>query len=162
MPVGGQDLRQVMRRWLTGVTVVTSGNSEARHGITVNSFTSLSLDPPLCIVCVDKRARAHEAIPAAGYFAVNLLAAGQQEHSLRFAGRRPEVADPFEGLAVGQAPSGAPVFTDALGYLDCTLEGQLPGGDHTIFVGRVEHAVAFEDRSPLVWYGGQYRELAGQ
>ena len=162
MPVSGQDLRQVMRRWLTGVTVVTSGSGGARHGITVNSFTSLSLDPPLCLVCIDKRARAHEAIPASGFFAVNLLAAGQQDHSLRFAGRRPDLADPFAGLALGQAPSGAPIFPDGLGYLDCTVEAQVPSGDHTIFVGRVEHAVAFDDRLPLVFYSGQYRELAPQ
>ncbi len=160
MPISGQDLRQVMRRWTTGVTVVTSGSGGARHGITVNSFSSLSLDPPLCLVCVDKKARAHDAIPAAGFFAINLLATGQQEHSLRFAGRRPDLADPFEGLALGTAPSGATVFTDALGYLDCSLYAQLPGGDHTIFVGHVEHAVAFGERPPLIWYGGQYRGLA--
>jgi flavin reductase (DIM6/NTAB) family NADH-FMN oxidoreductase RutF len=160
MAVSGQDLRQVMRRWATGVTVVTTGTGATRHGITVNSFTSLSLDPPLCLVCVDQKARSHEAIPAAGFFAVNLLAEGQEEHSQRFAGRRPELADPFEGLSVDQAPSGAPVFPDCLGYLDCSLYARLPGGDHTIFVGRVEHAVVLSDRPPLIFYGGQYRALA--
>jgi len=160
MPLDGQELRQVMRRWATGVSVVTAGSGEGRHGITVNSFSSLSLDPPLCLVCIDRRTRAHAAIPAAGGFTVNLLGAGQDDVSARFAGRRPDLADPFDGLPLVVAPSGRPVLADCLGYLDCTLEATLPGGDHAIFVGRVEHAATFAERPPLLFFGGAYRTLA--
>jgi flavin reductase (DIM6/NTAB) family NADH-FMN oxidoreductase RutF len=165
MAVDGQALRQAMRQWATGVTVVTSRTAAGPHGITVNSFTSLSLDPPLCLVCIDRRARAHGEIPRAGGFVVNVLSADQQDLAARFAGQRPDLPDPFAGLELAEAPSGMPVFPGVLSYLDCRLEAQLPGGDHTIFVGRVEHAAvppppAPGPRSPLLFYGGAYRRLA--
>ncbi len=160
MALDGLQLRQVMRRWCTGVTVLTTAEGGRRHGITVNSFTSLSLEPTLVLVCIDSKTRAHEAIPAAGHFAVNLLAAGQEDISQRFAGRRPDLVDPFADLAPQAAPSGAPVLQGVLGYLDCALHAALPGGDHTIYVGRVEHAWADDaDRPPLVFFGGRYRTL---
>lgn len=163
MGVDGQALRQAMRQWATGVTVVTSRTPTGPHGITVNSFTSLSLDPPLCLICIDRRTRAYEEIPRAGGFAVNVLAEDQEEIAARFAGRRPDLADPFSGLELGTAPSGAPVFAGVMSYLDCTLQEQLAGGDHTIFVGRVEHAEApaAGGRSPLLFYGGGFRRVAG-
>ena len=149
-----------MRGWATGVTVVTTRNPHGLHGITVNSFTSLSLDPPLCLICIQHDARAHREIPASGGFAVNILAADQATISDRFAGRA-KLEDPFEGLDFDAAPSGAPVFRGALGYLDCVLHAELPGGDHTIYVGRVVHAAARGDGEPLLFYGGRYRALAG-
>jgi flavin reductase (DIM6/NTAB) family NADH-FMN oxidoreductase RutF len=160
MALDGQALRQVMRRWATGVSVVTAGSGAERHGITVNSFSSLSLDPPLCLICIDRRSRAFTLIPAAGTFTVNFLGAGQEDISGRFAGRRPDLADPFEGLELLAAPSGNPVIPGCLGYLDCALEATLPGGDHVIFIGRVQHAAALGDRAPLIFFGGAYRALA--
>lgn len=160
MPVEPQSLRATMRRWATGVTVVTSRHGDLLHGITVNSFTSLSLDPPLCLVCIDKRAKAHEEIPRAGHFAVNILSAEQAEIANRFAGRRPELTDLFADLALQAAPSGAPVFAGILGYLDCRLHERLAGGDHTIFIGWVEHAQTLEEGVPLLFYGGAFRQLA--
>ncbi len=161
MALDGQHLRAVMRRWATGVTVVTTAPSGMPHGITVNSFTSLSLEPTLALICIDRRTKAHEAIPAAGGFTVNLLASGQEEISQRFAGRRPDLADPFEGLALEHAPSGYPVFSGVLGYLDCRLHASLPGGDHTIFIGEVAYAWAdTADRAPMVFFGSRYRTLA--
>ncbi len=155
MPLDGQQLRQVMRRWATGVTVVTTRSPNGLHGITVNSFTSLSLDPPLCLVCIGHDARAHREIPLAGGYTVNILAQGQEAISDRFAGRV-QLADPFAGLELAEAPSGRPVFAGVLGYLDCTLHAELPGGDHTIYVGRVEHAQAQGDGVPLLFVGGRY------
>jgi flavin reductase (DIM6/NTAB) family NADH-FMN oxidoreductase RutF len=161
MPVDGPSLRQAMRRWATGVTVVTTATPLGLHGITVNSFTSLSLDPPLCLICIDRRTRAHEEIPRAGAFTVNILGEGDEEIAARFAGRRPELADPFVGLEWTKGPLGAPRFRGAAAFLDCALDAQLPGGDHTIFVGRVEHAEggAAEVR-PLLFYGGAFRRVA--
>ena len=161
MAVDGQALRQAMRQWATGVTVVTSRTPAGPHGITVNSFTSLSLDPPLCLICIDRRTRAHEEIPLAGGFVVNVLSDGQEEIAARFAGRRPDLTDPFAGLEVGAAPSGAPVFGGVVSYLDCALREQFPGGDHTIFVGTVLHAEApAAGRPPLLFYGGGFRQVA--
>lgn len=162
MGVDGQALRQAMRQWATGVTVVTSRTPAGPHGITVNSFTSLSLAPPLCLICIDRRTRAYEEIPRAGRFVVNVLSEDQEEIAARFAGRRPEMSDLFEGLPLLAAPSGAPVFSGVVSYLDCTLQEQLAGGDHTIFVGRVEHAEAPgpAGRSPLLFYGGGFRRVA--
>lgn len=160
MAVDGQALRQAMRQWVTGVTVVTSRTPEGLHGITVNSFTSLSLDPPLCLICIDRRARGHEAIVRAGGFVVNVLSEGQDEIAWRFAGRRPDLADPFSGLELGTAPSGAPVFTGCASYLDCSLSEQVPGGDHTIFVGRVLHAESQPAARPMLFYGGGFRRIA--
>lgn len=159
MTVDPGQLRQVMRGWATGVTVVTSRTPDGIHGITVNSFTSLSLDPPLCLICIQHDAKAHREIPAAGGFAVNILADGQSDISDRFAGRG-NLADPFAGLDLAAAPSGAPVFRGALGYLDCVLHAELPGGDHTIYVGRVVHAEALGQAPPLLFFGGRYRALA--
>ncbi len=150
-----------MRHWATGVTVVTSRGPGGPHGITVNSFGSLSLDPPLCLICIDRRTRAHKEIPRAGAFAVNILSDRQEEVAARFAGRRPDLTDPFAGLPLTAAPSGAPVFTGAVGYLDCVLQDQLDGGDHTIFVGCVQHAeAATAGGSPLLFYGGAFRRVA--
>lgn len=161
MAVEGQALRQAMRQWATGVTVVTSRTPTGPHGITVNSFSSLSLDPPLCLICIDKRTRAHEEIPKAGGFVVNVLADDQEEIAARFAGRRPDLPDLFAGLDLLAAPSGAPVFAGGISYLDCRLREQLPGGDHTIFVGTVEHAEApAAGRLPLLFYGGGFSRVA--
>jgi flavin reductase (DIM6/NTAB) family NADH-FMN oxidoreductase RutF len=170
MGVDGQDLRRAMRQWATGVAVVTSRTPAGPHGITVNSFTSLSLEPPLCLICIDRRARAHHEIPRAGGFVVNVLGEDQEEIAARFAGRRPELQDPFAGLETTSAPSGMPVFAGVLSYLDCTLEAQFPGGDHTIFVGRVSHAEVpgaqppgadgSLPRFPLLFYGGAFQRLA--
>ena len=161
MAVEGPLLRLAMRRWATGVTVVTTRTPAGFHGITVNSFTSLSLDPPLCLICIDRRARAHEEIARAGAFAVNILSDQHEEIAARFAGRRPDLADPFTGLALTAAPSGAPVFAGVVSYLDCAVHEQLAGGDHTIFVGRVAHAAAGpEDERPLLFYGGTFQRVA--
>ena len=138
--------RAVMRRWPSGVTVITVPSPEGPHGMTASAFTSVSIDPPLILVVVDARWRSHALIHEAGVFCVNLLAEDQSEWSDRFAGRRPELDDRFEGLALSRAETGAPCLDDARGWLDCRLEAAhaaalAGGGGEPPFVAETPYAV---------------------
>ncbi len=155
----GQDFRAAMRFWATGVTLVTCRAPAGLHGITVNSFTSLSLDPALALVCIDRKAKAYLEIPAAGHFVVNLLGADQKEVSDRFAGRRPDLTDLFEGIEVRDTATGHPALPNALAYLDCELRERIEGGDHIILVGEVKDAAVLRQGPPLLFFGGSYRAL---
>ncbi|WP_156753402.1 flavin reductase family protein [Actinokineospora pegani] len=157
-PVTPGDLRTTMGRFATGVVVVTVGG-DVLHGMTANSFTSVSLDPPLVLVCVAKTALMHSAVEAAGHFAVSVLAADQQDRARHFADRRRPLGraqfDPVD-WAPGPA-TGAPVLAGALAWLDCTLVDSHAAGDHTVFLGRVEHTGSGADTDALLFYGGAYR-----
>jgi len=157
MPVAGEAMRRVMRRHAGPVTVVTSRHGDDIYGITANSVSSVSLDPPLVLVCIARSSYLHELIQRAGCFAVNILNAEQRAIAERFARKQTEKLDPFEALAHERAATGAPVFPDALGYLDCRLKYSYPGGDHTIFVGEVEAAATGPEGRPLLYFEGRYR-----
>lgn len=154
-----QEFRRVLGNFATGVTVVTTRAGTEPQGLTVNAFSSLSLDPPLVLVCIDKEAVSHPAISRSGVFAVNILAEDQEAISRRFAdkaweGRR------FEGLRHTTAATGAPVLEGVLGYIDCTVAQAHEGGDHTIFVGRVEELKLLREAPPLLFFRGKYLQLA--
>ncbi|AMV37781.1 flavin reductase family protein [Planctomyces sp. SH-PL62] len=150
--------RKVMGRFATGVTVVTTGGSMGLHGLTANAVTSLSLDPPLILVAVDRRAHSLEFIKANRCFAVNILRVDQEEISRRFA--RPGPKD-FLGLDLTTDATDAPIIAGGLAYLDCRLYDVLPGGDHEIFVGEVVGgSVQEEEGDPLLYFAGGYRRLA--
>jgi flavin reductase (DIM6/NTAB) family NADH-FMN oxidoreductase RutF len=151
-------LRDAMRSWATGVSIISAQNQTARHGMTLNSFTSVSLDPPLVLVCVQNNVRMLEMIQEARTFAVSVLRAGQAELSNHFAGRSTESLDRFEGIATHTAVTGAPILNEALAYFDCAVEATHPGGTHTIFVARVLAAGRAEGE-PLVYWNRNYREL---
>ena len=128
--------RQVMGVFPTGVTIVAASDPSGEPlGLTVNSFTAVSLDPPLVLVCIDHASSSHDRLLDAGAFTINILSADQEDFARRFA------ADPSEGRFVGAdsrpAPSGCPVLAGVSGWLDCTLESVHEGGDHSILVGRV-------------------------
>ncbi|MFG3441302.1 flavin reductase family protein [Nonomuraea sp. NPDC047897] len=150
-------LREAFGQFATGVAVVTTVTpSGERAGVTVNSFSSVSLDPPLVLWCLSDRAPSAPVFLRAGQFAVNVLAAGQAELSRRFATPAP---DKFAGVDVLATPAGLPVLAGALATFACRTVTVHDGGDHHIFVGRVEHY----ERSggePLVFHSGRYRELA--
>lgn len=154
-----ETLRDTMRCWTTGVAVISARTGEARHGMTVNSFTSVSLDPPLVSVCIQNDLRILPMIRESGTFAISVLAAGQAEMSNRFAGRSTEYVDRFEDLSTRTAVTGAPVLADALAYFDCEVEASYPGGTHTIVVGRVLEARRVEGEPLLYWNRG-YRAIA--
>ncbi|WP_165251320.1 flavin reductase family protein [Paludisphaera soli] len=149
--------RKVMGRFATGVTVVTTGGSMGLHGLTANAVTSLSLDPPLILVAVDRRSQTLEFIKANRCFAVNILRLDQEEISQRFA--RPGPKD-FLGLDLTTDATDAPIIAGCLAYVDCRLHDVLPGGDHEIFVGEVVGGAA-HDGEPLLYFAGGYRRLGG-
>ena len=148
--------RQIMGQFATGVTVVTTDGAAGPHGLTANAVASLSLDPPLVLVAVDKRAHSLEYIRKNGCFAVNILRLEQEEVSRRFATPGPK---DFAGLDTTTAGTTAPVLRDCLAFADCRVVEILPGGDHEIFVGEIV-AGEFHGGKPLLYHAGGYRHLA--
>jgi flavin reductase (DIM6/NTAB) family NADH-FMN oxidoreductase RutF len=154
--VGPDDFKKGMRCFTSGVTVVTTRDGDRNLGITVSAFSSLSLDPPLVLICVDKGAAAHDTFANAKAFVVNILSADQEEVSNRFASR---ADDKFETTKWHEGVLGLPVLDGSLGVVECVLHDSLPGGDHTIFVGRVAASSAAEGK-PLLYGQGGYRRQA--
>ncbi|GBD08734.1 FMN reductase (NADH) NtaB [Candidatus Thermoflexus japonica] len=129
------------------------------HGLTATAFTSVSMNPPLVLVCIQNDSRSEALLRKGRCFAVNFLSEDQAELSERFAGRIP-MADRFEGLVYRAAVTGAPILENALAYLDCIVAGGYWGGDHTIYLGLVEDAGVLREGSPLLYFQGAYRRLA--
>jgi flavin reductase (DIM6/NTAB) family NADH-FMN oxidoreductase RutF len=151
--------RNICGRFATGVNVVTTRSGDERVGMTVNAFSSLSLEPMLILFCADVRTRTCRAVEASGIFAVNILSAAQQNVSDVFAGRTGvDGSQRFNGVDFTTAVTGAPILSGCIGYFDCRVVDKFPGGDHVIFVGQVEAAEQF-DGEPLLFYAGRYREL---
>lgn len=151
------DFRAVLGRYATGVTVVTTRAPDGEPvGLTVNSFTSVSLDPPLVLFCLDRAAGSLPAFEAASGYAVNILSEDQAEVSNRFAD--PE-AQRFTADGVAGWSTGAPILKHALAALDCAPYARYDGGDHVILVGRVLRTAVLDDGAPLVYWRGAYRTL---
>lgn len=145
--------RQVLGRFATGVTVVTGVASDRPVGLAVNSFTSVSLEPPLVAFCVSRESITWPMLRTAGAFCVNILAEDQEAVSRAFAGRGP---DRFLGVGWRPAPSGAPVLSGVLGWIDCTVYAEYEAGDHLIVVGVVRELEAAHEGRPLLFYRGGY------
>ena len=156
MAFDAKEQRRIMGFFATGVTVVTTHSGGVFHGMTANAVTSLSLTPPLVLVAVDKENQTHANISEGRCFAVNILNADQEAVSQQFAAPGPK---DFSKVAHAIGSTGAPILTDALGYVDCRLHEILPGGDHDIFVGEIVEGEA-GGGIPLLFYSGQYRHLA--
>jgi flavin reductase (DIM6/NTAB) family NADH-FMN oxidoreductase RutF len=147
------DLRRALGAFVTGVTVVTTVDAEGRpRGMTANSFTSVSLDPPLVLVCIASTAASFAAFSDFPSFAVNILAEGQEELANRFASKRP---DKFSGVDWSVATTGAPVLGETLAWLDCSVHHQINAGDHLIVIGRVE-GMSCGTARPLAYCQGNY------
>ena len=156
MPFDSLLQRRILGRFATGITVATTRVGDELFGMTANAVTSLSLDPPLVELCVDKRAQFLAALKESGFFALNILTEAQEALSRRFAQRGPKE---FTDIAWTTAATGAPIFTEALGWVDCKVAEVLPGGDHEIFLGEIL-AGDCRDGRPLLYYGGNYAKLA--
>lgn len=157
MPVSKDEFRSAMSRFASGVTVVTTQNeSNQPHGMTVSAFASLSLEPPLVLVCIDKRTSIHSLLAEGHYFAVNVLAEEQEIVSRRFASRD---TDRFSGTGYADGITGVPMLSDVLAAIECRVVYTYPGGDHTIVVGEVERTIV-SDGKPLIYFRGGYTELA--
>jgi 4-nitrophenol 2-monooxygenase / 4-nitrocatechol 4-monooxygenase, reductase component len=149
--------RSVLGRFATGVTVLTARDADGNdHGMTVSSFCSLSLSPPLVALCVDRRADMHSLLAPGLAVVVNILAAQQELLSRRFA--EFEGTKRFDGIGFSRSNRGPVVLDDVLAWLECTLVREHDGGDHQLHVAAVEHAVA-RDVRPLLHYRGGYAEL---
>ena len=156
MPIDDARFKLAMSQFVSGVTVVTTEHEGVLYGMTVASFASLSLHPPLVLVCIEKNVKSHDAIAAAGKFGVSILGQEQAEISGRFASR---VEDKFAGVAIRNGTLGVRLVEGAICRVVCTVHDRLPGGDHTIYVGEVAAAETTGDGTPLVYFRSGYREL---
>ncbi|HEV8673817.1 MAG TPA: flavin reductase family protein [Methylomirabilota bacterium] len=156
MPITAAEFRLALRHFPAGVTVVTTRHADGRPcGLTLSAFTSVSLDPPLVLVCIDHAATAYRAFIESGWFAVNVLGKSQEHLSRRFA---TTATDKFAGIAFREGQAGLPILDDVVAALECRVVHQYAGGDHTIFVGQVE-VVSVTGGPPLVYFRGAYHHL---
>lgn len=150
------EYRRTLGAFMTGVTVVTTVDNEGRNrGMTMNSFTSVSLDPPLVLVCVDVRAASYNAFIESSGFAVHILGADQQELALKFASKS---TDKFAGVDTYTGEGSAPIITDVHAWIDCSTDNVIVAGDHAILLGRVLNYDA-QDRRPLAFYQGKFNSF---
>lgn len=157
-PKDTRALRDAFGAFMTGVTIVTTNGPDGEPtGLTANSFTSVSLDPPLLLVCVRGRSRTLSEIRRNGGFAVNILAEGQETLSNQFARPTP---DRFEGVEWTHGPLGGAILPDVCGWFDCALHDEVAAGDHIILIGRVE-GFNHRDVAPLGYSRGGYFSLSG-
>ena len=157
MAIDARALRQVMGCFATGVTVITTLDQQGRpYGLTANAVTSLSLEPPLLLICVDRKAETFPHFFDSKVFVLNILAEDQEEISRRFA---TSGGDKFSGLVHRIGHLEPPILEGTLGHVECRIIETLEGGDHVVHIGRVEHAEAREGR-PLLFFRGRYGRLA--
>ncbi len=157
MAIDGRELRNAMGLFATGVTVITTRDAAGKpFGLTANAFSSLSLDPPLLLICVDKTVDCYACFDESKVFAVNVLGLDQEALSTRFATKGIEK---FEGVAFHTGDSGVALLDGALVHFECTVEHAYEGGDHTIYVGRIQ-TLTTAAGDPLLFFQGKYRSLA--
>jgi flavin reductase (DIM6/NTAB) family NADH-FMN oxidoreductase RutF len=158
MPIDAAQFRAALALRASPVAIVTAADGERIHGMTVSDFAGVSLEPPLVLICADKRSHTLPLIEAGRCFTVNLLAAGQEELSNRFASKEHEWTR-FDGLHCPRGATGAPRIPGALACLDCRVVALHDAGDHVIVVGEVEAAERAAGH-PLVYWSGHYRRLS--
>jgi len=156
-PVATAEFRRALGQFATGVTVVTALDASARpEGVTVNAFASLSLEPPLVLVCLIRATRLLPIFESAGHFAVNVLSVNQHHLSVAFS-RVDD--DRFQGVSWRTWASGAPILEGCVANLECARIGRHDGGDHVILIGQAERLAYDEKRAPLLFARGDYHEL---
>lgn len=157
MPIDDAQFKLAMSHFASGVTVVTTESEGTLYGMTVASFASLSLSPPLVVICIETSVKSHDAIAASGKFGVSMLGLDQAELSNRFASKK--IEDRFSGVATHTGELGVPLIDGAICAIECRLRNVYPGGDHSIFVGEVT-AIETSEGAPLVYFRSGYRALA--
>lgn len=156
MPIGQDEFRAALGRFASGVTVVTTRDAAGTmHGITVTAFCSVSLEPALILICIEKVAGSHYAFEESGVFIVNILDRSQQALSEHFASTLPFK---FEEIDFSPGLDGIPVLADALVTLHCRVKKACDGGDHSIYIAEVEKA-EIKDGNPLVYFHGNYKDI---
>jgi len=159
MIIESDNLRQAMRYWATGVTVVTAAHEGVQHGMTVSSFTSVSLTPPQVLISLAQNARTHDLIMRSRNFGISILDFEQQELSDRFAGRVPDEMDRLVGVDTFHLSSGAPLLKQGLAQLDCHVVTTIGSGTHTIFIAEVLAAQSGEGGEPLLYFNRSYQKI---
>lgn len=159
MPVESDLLRQAMRFWATGVTVVTAAHAGRQHGMTVSSFTSVSLDPPQVLVSLSQETRTHDLVTHSRHFGITVLNAHQQELGDRFAGRVSDELERLNGLETFTLVSGVPLLRGGLAHLDCHVVTTIGSGTHTLFIAEVLAAQSVAEGEPLLYFNRDYRQL---
>lgn len=158
MSIDRQLYKSVLRHWASGVTIITTRVGDEIAGMTASAFSSVSLDPPLVLACIEKKAHTLPLLAKSGVFAVNVLAHDQRELSDRFATTGNE-AQRFDGIVCRSGLTGAPWLPGTLAVLDCIVTAAHDAGDHVIYVGSVEAAEFSDSLEPLLHYDARYRGL---
>jgi flavin reductase (DIM6/NTAB) family NADH-FMN oxidoreductase RutF len=153
--VAPDEFKQACAHWASGVAIVTARSGERVHGMTVSAFSSVSLDPPLVLVCAEKSTNTLPFIEEGRVFAVNVLAAGQEALSNRFASKKNEWQR-FDGLEWETAATGAPILSGTQACLDCRVVASHEAGDHVIYVGEVDWVRVDSGRDPLLYFAHEY------
>jgi flavin reductase (DIM6/NTAB) family NADH-FMN oxidoreductase RutF len=155
MPVDDAKFKHALSHFASGVTIVTTEHEGTDYGLTVASFASLSLNPPLVLVCISKSSSSHDPIAKSQKFGVSILGSDQEAISGRFAARG---GDKFAGVDVRRGSTGVPLVGNALATLECRVHEQVIGGDHSIFIGEVVDTETREG-APLLYFRAAYREM---
>jgi flavin reductase (DIM6/NTAB) family NADH-FMN oxidoreductase RutF len=157
MPIEKNELRRIMGHFATGVTVITTiAKDGTPFGLTANAFMSVSLEPPLLLISVDKKAESYPHFEQSRVFTINILSDGQEGLSRRFA---VSGGDKFEGIAYHRGANNVPILEETLAHIECRLYAAYDGGDHTLYLGEILEAETREGR-PLLFYRGGYRAFS--
>ena len=159
MTLDPEQLRQAMRAWTTGITIVTAIHEGQRYGMTVNSFTSLSLEPPLISVSLKQLTHTHELVQRSGEFAITILAEDQGMLSDRFAGKIPDIEDRFAGVLTETLLIDAPLLKGGMAYFNCRVMNSMPIGENTLFIAEVVAAQSSDEGAPLVYHNRVFWKL---
>ena len=159
MTIDPEQLRQAMRAWTTGVAVITAVHDGQRYGMTVNSFISISLEPPLVSVTLRQLTHTHELVMKSGEFSVTVLSSDQKELSERFAGKFPEIKDRFEGVPTETLLLQAPLLKGGIAYFNCRVMNSIPVGENTLFIAEVVAAHGEGEGESLVYHNRLYWKL---
>lgn len=160
MTLDPENLRAAMRAWSAGVTVVTTVYEGTKHGMTVNSFTSISLDPATITISMQSGSRTHDLLLKSRVFGLTILSLAQSKISDRFAGRAPEIEDRFSGLQTETLVTGSPLLVGGLAWLDCSVVQTVDIGTSTLFISRVLDARGLSDEQPLIYHNRNYWNLS--
>ena len=153
--------RYALGHFASGVTVMTVGGADRLHGMTVSAFASVSLEPPLILVCVEHSTLMHRLLPEQGAFAVNILGERGEASSRFFADNARLQAPEFREGNYRLGVTGSPIMLDANAYLEARVQGRHDAGDHSIVVGEVVALEVLSETEPLIFYRGGYRRLKG-
>ena len=159
MTLDSEQLRRAMRAWTTGVTVVTAKYQDQQYGMTVNSFTSIALEPPLVSVALRQLTHTHDLVEKSGEFGVTILSADQKELSDRFAGKLPEIKDRFAGVTTENLVLDVPLLRGGMAYFNCKVVNSIPAGENTLFIAEVIAVRGEGEGDPLVYHNRVYHRI---